>query len=191
MYGTVALILGGAAVFAAVGVYELFSKSNAWFKALQFSTVAGWFGSIIGGLLTGKSARTGKGTNISSKLEWVARVCGFLFAAGALIIVAGTVYYVLANIFSDPHRNYWENLNTITELSVHHWAFWTIPPALLCLSLLFSERFDLNTFGLNQFYRNRLVRCYLGATRWQPGKRHPHRFTEFDNGDDIELNRST
>jgi len=42
-------------------------------------------------------------------------------------------------------------------------------------------------FGLNQFYRNRLVRCYLGATRWAPGLRTPHPFTAFDGGDDLPL----
>jgi len=40
---------------------------------------------------------------------------------------------------------------------------------------------------LNEFYRDRLVRCYLGATRWQPGTRHPHPFTAFDGYDDIAL----
>jgi hypothetical protein len=49
--------------------------------------------------------------------------------------------------------------------------------ALLLCALLFSWRFDLNTFGLNYFYRNRLVRCYLGATRWRAGWRDPNKFT--------------
>jgi hypothetical protein len=37
-------------------------------------------------------------------------------------------------------------------------------------------------FSLNQFYRNRLVRCFLGATR---GKRDTQTFTGFDFNDDI------
>ena len=37
-------------------------------------------------------------------------------------------------------------------------------------------------FGLSEFYRSRLVRCYLGATR---NKRHPHPFTGFDEGADL------
>src|SRR5262249_14609734 len=48
-------------------------------------------------------------------------------------------------------------------------------------------RFEINIFGLNQFYRNRLVRCYLGATRWRMGLRKPHAFTGFDSQDDLEL----
>ena len=34
-----------------------------------------------------------------------------------------------------------------------------------------AARVDINEFSLNAFYRNRLVRCYLGATRFQPGER--------------------
>jgi hypothetical protein len=60
---------------------------------------------------------------------------------------------------------------------------------LVIVAVIFSWRFDLNTFGLNQFYRNRLVRCYLGATRWEPGARTPDRFTGFDDDDDVDISR--
>src|SRR6185503_9026711 len=46
---------------------------------------------------------------------------------------------------------------------------------------------DINEFSLNAFYRNRLVRCYLGATRFRPGERTPQNFTGFDDDDDIAL----
>ena len=58
---------------------------------------------------------------------------------------------------------------------------------LLIIGLLLSWRVELNTFSLNHFYRNRIVRCYLGATRWRPGMRKPNRFTGFDGADDIYL----
>src|SRR5262249_286117 len=44
-----------------------------------------------------------------------------------------------------------------------------------------------NEFSLNAFYRSRLVRCYLGATRFRPGDRHPQNFTGFDDDDDLKL----
>ncbi|MDD1622030.1 MAG: hypothetical protein LUQ11_11165, partial [Methylococcaceae bacterium] len=56
---------------------------------------------------------------------------------------------------------------------------------LLCLWLL-DWRIDINEFSLNRFYRNRLTRCYLGATRPKT-QRNPNLFTGFDDGDDIEL----
>jgi hypothetical protein len=43
---------------------------------------------------------------------------------------------------------------------------------------------NINDFGLNSFYRNRLVRCYLGATN---SARNPEATTNFDPGDDVNL----
>jgi hypothetical protein len=54
--------------------------------------------------------------------------------------------------------------------------------------LLLGWRFDINVFSLNQLYRNRLVRCYLGATRTTKGLRKPQAFTGFDFDDDLKLN---
>src|SRR6185436_658526 len=56
--------------------------------------------------------------------------------------------------------------------------------------LLMAWRVDINEFSLNAFYRNRLVRCYLGATRFTfDGRceRKPQNFTGFDDDDDIAL----
>ena len=53
--------------------------------------------------------------------------------------------------------------------------------------LLVARRVDINEFSLNAFYRNRLVRCYLGATRFEPGERNPQNFTGFDDKDDLPL----
>jgi hypothetical protein len=56
-------------------------------------------------------------------------------------------------------------------------------------------RIDVNEFSLNAFYRNRLVRCYLGASRYEKrdGKvvtvRKPQNFTGFDDADDVPLAR--
>ena len=56
----------------------------------------------------------------------------------------------------------------------------------VALLLLFAARVDINEFSLNAFYRSRLVRCYLGATK-TPGTRHPQHFTNFDDADDVLL----
>lgn len=44
---------------------------------------------------------------------------------------------------------------------------------------------DPNEFSLNYFYRNRLVRCYLGARRGDDRCKHP--FTGFDFADDLKF----
>ena len=51
------------------------------------------------------------------------------------------------------------------------------------LAWLISRRVNLNEFSLHTFYRNRLVRCFLGASR----NRTPHPFTGFDAADDLPL----
>jgi hypothetical protein len=53
--------------------------------------------------------------------------------------------------------------------------------------LLFAMRVDINEFSLNAFYRSRLVRCYLGATRVMDPTRSPQNFTGFDDNDDFCL----
>ena len=42
---------------------------------------------------------------------------------------------------------------------------------LIVAGLLLSWRVDVNDFSLHHFYRNRLVRCYLGAAN--PERRQP------------------
>jgi len=64
---------------------------------------------------------------------------------------------------------------------------WTLPLLTLGVflaSLLLSWRVNINVFSLHHFYRNRLTRCYLGATN---DKRRPHPLTGFDEDDDVGI----
>jgi hypothetical protein len=63
------------------------------------------------------------------------------------------------------------------------WLF-AIAGILFAACLLLSWRVDVNDFSLHHFYRNRLVRCYLGASN---PARNPHPFTGFDEYDDLPL----
>lgn len=55
---------------------------------------------------------------------------------------------------------------------------------LAALASVLSSRVDVNVFSLAPLYRNRLLRCYFGASRTI---RHPHPFTGFDREDDVAL----
>lgn len=59
---------------------------------------------------------------------------------------------------------------------------------LLGITLFLAWRVDINEFSMHSFYRNRLVRAYLGASV-DPGERHRLRqpFTGFYRGDDLPL----
>jgi Patatin-like phospholipase len=74
-----------------------------------------------------------------------------------------------------------------------HWQLlnFTLNYALLaafaiCVALAFllAWRVDINEFSMNLLYRNRLVRCYLGASN---RGRRPNAFTGFDPADDLFL----
>ena len=55
---------------------------------------------------------------------------------------------------------------------------------LYALSRFVGSRVDVNEFSLHNAYRNRIVRCYLGATHED---RKPQSFTGFDESDNICL----
>ena len=51
--------------------------------------------------------------------------------------------------------------------------------------LLAAWRIDINLFSLHHFYRNRLVRAYLGASNYPNRNSHP--FTGFSADDDVRM----
>ena len=57
--------------------------------------------------------------------------------------------------------------------------------ALFGIVLLFSARVDVNKFSLHNMYKNRLVRCYLGASNQSARNEQP--FTGLDDADDVPL----
>jgi Patatin-like phospholipase len=56
---------------------------------------------------------------------------------------------------------------------------------LLLIVLLFGWRVDINKFSLHNMYKNRLIRCYLGASNSRSRNEQP--FTGLDDDDDIPL----
>ncbi|HEY6763941.1 MAG TPA: patatin-like phospholipase family protein, partial [Candidatus Sulfotelmatobacter sp.] len=181
MFATAYLALTTVAVFGPPWILYLLGLG-----AVKWGSIISWIATVIGGLLAGKSSRTsGKGSHTKSRwLERLAKVGGFVFIVGAVLVASTALFVVLAKIGA-PDRNwvgYWETVDHI-GLRTKGIAF----VACLVLGILFSLFFEINIFGLNQFYRFRLVRCYIGATRWASGFRKPQPFTNFDGDDDITL----
>jgi Patatin-like phospholipase len=56
--------------------------------------------------------------------------------------------------------------------------------ALVAVCVFLSWRVNINEFSMNLFYRNRLVRAYLGASH---SDRNPNPFTGFDPRDELQL----
>jgi len=77
---------------------------------------------------------------------------------------------------------HWNDLNGVPAL---YWFGGCI--VLAVLAALLSWRVDINEFSMHMLYRNRLVRCYLGASRAK--ERTPNPFTGFDPNDDLKLSQ--
>ncbi|HEV2202440.1 MAG TPA: patatin-like phospholipase family protein [Bryobacteraceae bacterium] len=198
IFGAGFLALGVAAVFGHVWLATLFTFLGT---KVSWGAVVAWAASVVAGLLAGNSNKTrGNGEGSSAALEWVARIGGVLFIAGAVLGLSSLLHFVLVRVWLDnPSAYWWDRLHELLKKgapavivklfhpAASHGALPFTFVVLLIGAAIFSWRFNLNTFGLNQFYRNRLVRCYLGATRWEPGKRHPERFTGFDEDDDLDI----
>jgi hypothetical protein len=200
-FGTWLIIFAGAALFvSAVAVFgpalilwlirDPGGDHRTLIKSIQWTSVLSWLGTVIGGLLAGKSKKTSGegGPGNSPALEMLAKVGGFLFIVGSFILGSTVLYFLLFEVFASE--------SSVTAVScfqvMGEFSSWQIPVAFvlaLVIGSLCSWFFDINIFGLNQFYRNRLVRGYLGATRWAPGLRNPNPFTKFDFADDLQLSR--
>jgi hypothetical protein len=101
---------------------------------------------------------------------------------------------VPASTFRIRSEKYADDLNSVQigRLSPGDFDFYNLGSLLLLVTaagLLLSWRVDINDFSMHHFYKNRLVRCYLGASRPVTGefRRKPDRFTAFDSRDDTPL----
>jgi hypothetical protein len=144
------------------------------------TAAVGWAATVAGGLMAGNSSSTGgKTEGIGAKAKDIlARVAPFVFIAGVLLLVAFVIHKVLV---LNGGTEWWE-----VEGPPLTGAAFAMLAACVAATALLAARVDINDFSLNTFYRNRLVRCYLGATR-EPGERNPQNFTGFDDKDDIRL----
>jgi len=176
IYATAWMVIVVSAVYGPRWVAWLFSH-EAW-KTL--SGVAGWVATVAGGLFAGNSGSTGghaEGASVKAK-EALARMAPFVFIAGVLL----TVSYVIHLVINQNGGTDWWVSPSEPAVAVPLLML----AACLAVTIVLAARVDINEFSLNAFYRNRLVRCYLGATR-KDTDRNPQNFTGFDDDDDMPL----
>jgi Patatin-like phospholipase len=164
---------------------------------LETSVVASggvvWVVWTAAGVLLGKSE---KPSNLTAAFRntrirgWIVTTAPYAFIAGLLVLVAtGACWFVTGMAPADVND---------AATAAAHWTNWGhLRPWLLFGPILFltsaflmSGRVDVNEFSMHHFYKNRLVRCYLGASRDRRtdiAHRCPDPFTGFDAADDVEL----
>jgi hypothetical protein len=184
IYGAVWMIVAVAAVYGPGWVYYAFEFHPG--KAL--SSAMGWIGTIAAGLFAGHSDQTGRPDQPQQRhrlLQIAAQVAPYLFIAGLLIGVSTIIDVVVTK---NATADWWHLTAPDDQARFFRVSFLALAGCAATLFLL-GFRIDINEFSLNAFYRNRLVRCFLGAARTSPGERKPQQFTGFDDGDDVELAR--
>ena len=135
--------------------------------AVRLPVAIGWLATSLGGLFAAKSSKSSGAESDEAPsfnpIELLARVGPFVFIAGLLLLLSASAEYVFQHAKADG----WWVLAATYAIS-------------LSTCLLFAWRVDINEFSLHEFYRNRLTRCYLGASNIP---RRPNPFTGFDDRD--------
>jgi len=145
-----------------------------------------WAAMTAFGVVGGRSQAT-SGRNGNRRMEIALSAAPYVFVLGLLVALSIFADWALRWAFlpgsaCDPTVDKWTcHWTRMNDIPVE-----TAIALVGCLlgALLLSWRVDVNAFSLQPLYRNRLVRCYLGASH---NPRKPHPFTGFDPNDDIRL----
>ncbi|MFN0054895.1 MAG: patatin-like phospholipase family protein [Planctomycetales bacterium] len=150
----------GITLFGLKGMEYLGSQHWTW--SFSGATLT-WLATSIAGALAGNSGSTkdGRGNRF---VEIVGTVAPYVFIVGLAVFVS----WIVSNIVGPgtavgPGTIPWGDFN-----SPEPWWLVGLFGVAAALALLLMWRIDANIFSLNASYGNRLVRCYLGASRKKP-----------------------
>jgi hypothetical protein len=184
-------MLFAIAIYSGVLLEQLAQWAGSW---LNKAIASGWLLATLGGVLAGRKPARNKASLRSSLL---ARVAPYVFILGLLMVVMeclrqaafaylqaklgeGTLQAMCAGFDEAVVDRSICLLDAASRYAPVGWTFC----ALLLVGTLLSWRVDVNLFSLHMMYRNRLTRCYLGASHTN---RRPQPFIGFDSQDDLPL----
>jgi hypothetical protein len=181
IYGAAWTAVTAVAVYGPGAVYAAFTQS---FWASMGGALT-WIGTVGAGLFAGHSGQTGDEEQQKSGgwLGMVASVAPYLFIVGLLVGVSTLVDVIVR---ANDGGTWWTLAGKGAPDQFGYISSWVLLASTVILGLL-GWRVDINEFSLNAFYKDRLVRCFLGATRPRYGERKPQNFTGFDDDDDLAL----
>jgi len=182
------------AIFVPVLVFQVTQVATGPVLWAKRAAIAGWLAHSGLGAKFGWSDQTSGKPNGTAAKEWIAKLAPYVFVAGLLIALA-TAAHTLAlaasglpldgpelaaqQLQADKDAAWWFYATAISSLN-----FLGLAVGLGILAAFLSWRVDINRFSMNLLYRNRLVRCYLGASNEHRGAQP---FTGFDPADDVNL----
>lgn len=174
--------------------------------------LATWVATVAAGVLSGGSRATGnpresKGVK-EVALNVLAVLAPWLFILGAILLISFALQWLLLQTHpyqpgDDGGGISWSTPQIVaapflllSEIPLSETAVAFV--LALVAALVLAWRIDINEFSMHQFYKNRLVRCYMGASRpvapasgqvadGDPEPRMPNPFTGFDIDDDLPV----
>ncbi|MCX2574943.1 patatin-like phospholipase domain-containing protein [Pedobacter sandarakinus] len=147
-------------------------------------TLFGGWGAIVGlavKMAFQSNSSPGQPKKSANVAELFIRFAPYLFMVGFLIIGSSALNTFRKMIGMHDHSDASQLL-----------PYLLLTAGLFLVTLFFSYRLGVNEFSLHHFYRNRLMRAYLGATRRRTDRESTaNNFTGFDNQDDLKMTSLT
>lgn len=190
MGGWTIIFTSGWVVLFAISLYGppfinwLNREIGAW--ASSTLTLA-WLLPSVSGIIYGKSERSDS-THGRRNNERLLAIAPPIFVLGLLLLITVVIQSLLTQPVYPSGKvvtlgDYFHTGFYASERAPIGLLFASIAGCLLVAAVL-AWRVDINKFSMYMMYRNRLVRCYLGASN---ANRQPHPFTGFDSADDPHL----
>jgi hypothetical protein len=194
------LVLFGPILFVNLQT-ELINRKNWSFKALTdlkatITTVIGLIAgaiTLVGGF-SAKTAANGKDSDSGLQGKVTMTVAGIAFAAFMIIVLALVSDWILASDFGAwmhttllggqaPDLSA-SDLRTIVYETPGR-VLVVLAVAVAVVGGILGRFINTNRFSLHYYYRNRVMRAYLGASRERSNERN--KFTGFDCDDNIQM----
>jgi hypothetical protein len=159
IYGLAYLVIFAISIYGAQCLNWINEHVASW---MNEALASGWILTTIGGLLAGKSAGTDQ-KSTSPILKILIIIAPYLFILGLALLLAFGI----------------ESFMPSKDLSLQRQVLYLcgLFGVLVITAMLLSWRVNINEFSMHNYYRNRLVRCYIGAS---DRNRRPNPFTGFD-----------
>jgi len=182
--------LGWAAIFGLAFYAPAFLRWATHQAPVWLSTIsAGWILSTLSGLIAARSAATGKQKS-NAVVEALAKAAPYIFVVGFFILLSWAVDALIGSksnlkvdgseaVFAHTLEYQWTRLAGADQTQLR----WLTLGSLF-VAVVLSWRLDINQFSMHMLYRNRLGRCYLGASN---RLRQAQPFTGFSADDDVDL----
>jgi hypothetical protein len=164
--------------YGALILPDEFKHLSKYASSINIPALFGGWAAIIGvAVKLAYQSKDKPDSTRSAIIDIFIRVAPYLFMIGFLLIGA-YILSCLDDLIMDATKN-------ILAIMGYYFKATII---LAIVTYLFSWRIGVNEFSLHHFYRNRLVRAYLGATRKRTDRdKTVNNFTGFDKNDDIKL----